>query len=179
MTDKDEAPDPNYLWLVIAFGAFFGGVTGLNILLDPVPWSHAAYFRETFILGAVLGIVYTGMMGLAKPAGWFAIATTIAVCYCLPGFHSENVQIYFFIALYFNLYFSFWNRLTLLRLLGAFVLTAGLLGFGYLADPGSAEDRAGVVAALVCLPLTLILFNGLKRLLMSAYAQTSDGLSQD
>ena len=171
MSENDRSPDPNYLWVVIAFGVFFSGVTALNLLFDPVPWTHGAYFRETFIMGAILGFVFTVLVGLARPAGWFAIAATAGINHWLPGFHSENVQIYFFIALYFNLYFSFWNRLTILRLLGAFTLSAGLLGFAYLTDPVSAQDREGVLLALLCLPLTLTLFNGLKRLL-SARTQT-------
>lgn len=168
---EEEKPTDNFLWLVQIFGVVWLFATVLSALLGLVPWSHGAYFREICVPGLTFGVMSAALAGLVRPAGWLALAGMVGVGFLLsPHVHSRGFLVFLVVASYFNLYFCFWSRLTLLRLLAATGLTSLFLLAGYWFDAGrDAHDGWVWLIAEVGFPCALVLLNGLVRFLMPSF----------
>jgi len=88
----------------------------------------------------------------------------------MPWVHSRSFFCFLTAACYFNLYFCFWSRVTLLRLLAATGLTSLFLLFGYWVDSGrDAHDGLIWLVAQLGFPTGLLLLNALIRTCMPSF----------
>lgn len=64
-------------------------------------------------LAHLVGVRFQRAGGLIRPAGWLSIAGLWVMSQWLPELGSRNLQLYFWVASYFTMFFSFSERLTL------------------------------------------------------------------
>lgn len=88
----------------------------------------------------------------------------------LPELGSRNLQLYFWVASYFTMFFSFSERLTLGKIAKVAVVVGSLLTLAYFLDPGIDRGNfaAGFVQWLLIL-MVLVLGNGVMRMATSMF----------
>lgn len=159
----DKAPEFKDKWILAWFAFWF--LLFLPLAMSTVPETHGAYWREVLIVPLSISFLFTGLAGLARPAGWLSVAGLLAVGQIVPELGSPHLYACFWVMAYFTLFFSPGERLTLGKILKVAVINAALLTFAHFLDPsgdrhGSAET---ILNWLVLLGL-LVCGNGLMRL---------------
>lgn len=158
----DKQPEFKDKWLLVCFALFF--LLFLPMGLGSVPSTHGAYWREVLIMPLILAFAFTLFAGLARPAGWLSAAGLWATVHWLPEIASRNVQVYYCLAVYFTLFFSIGDRLTLGKLFKVAAVTGPLLVLAYFLEPG--RDREGAGQALfnwLVMLVLLVVVNGCLR----------------
>ncbi|MBN9414318.1 hypothetical protein ABS71_01310 [bacterium SCN 62-11] len=161
-----KSPEFKDAWILVCFFAFF--ILFFPMGLGSVAEGHGAYWREVLITPLALAFCFTLVGGLCRPAGWLSAAGLWATVHWLPEIASRNVQVYFWVAAYFTLFFSIGDRLTLSKILKVALCTGPLLVLAYFLEPN--WERAGGGQALfnwLVLLLLLVLVNGLLRAIQS------------
>ncbi len=139
VTEMDKPPEFRDKWILGWFAIWF--VLFVPLGMSSVPDTHGAYWREVLILPVMMGFIFTFLAGLVRPAGWLSLLGLMAMGRFLPELGSTNLQIYFWLASYFTLFFSLSERLTLGKILKVASITGTVLVFAYLLDP--VGDRRG------------------------------------
>lgn len=150
-------------WILGWFFALF--ILFFPLGLGMVPSTHGAYWREVLFTPLLLSFIFTVLAGLVRPAGWISIGGLYLLGHLLPEIDSRNLQVYFWLASYFTLFFSMSERLTLGKILKVALTTGPFLVLGYFLDP--SNDRGGFVTGItnwLTLLMLLVVVNGLMRL---------------
>lgn len=165
-----DLPDAWLLWLWLA-----GSVFWYYTVRDYVPSTHPAYWRETTVTATAVSMLFTGMAGLARPAGWLAILTMICLGCVMPTIEAPSLSTYFWISYYFTLVFSVGSTLTLRKMAKISGISGLLIGFGYLIDPTARLRDLGLgLLAWLGLIGMMMLVNGLLRFIrLRSQAKTS------
>ena len=162
MLRMEKTPEFRDKWILVWFAAWF--LLFFPMGMGSVPATHGAYWREVMAVPLMMGFMFTVLAGLVRPAGWASIAGLYLMGRYLPQIDSRNLQLYFWLASYFTLFFSVGERLTLGKILKVAVLTGPFLIFAYFLDASYERGGFGIgILNWFLLLLTLVVFNGLMR----------------
>lgn len=164
----EKAPEFKDKWMLAWFAAWV--ILFFPLGMGSVPETHGAYWREVMVLPIWLGFAFSVLGGLIRPAGWLSIAGLWVMSQWLPELGSRNLQLYFWVASYFTMFFSFSERLTLGKIAKVAVVVGSLLTFAYFLDPGLDRGNfaVGILQWLLVL-MVLVVGNGVMRLVTSMF----------
>ena len=165
MANESEFKDK---WILVWFFGFF--ILFLPLGLGSTPATHGAYWREALGFGLMLSWAFTVLAGLIRPGGWVAIVGMFTIGRWLPHIHAQNLQVYFWIASYFTLFFSLGNRLTLGKMLIMAACSGLFMGFAYVVDPSvDSSDFFEGVLGWGLLSVILVAANALVRAALAPF----------
>lgn len=146
------------LWLILSFMWFL-------VSHGYTPTDHVAYWRESTSVAALLGLLFTVLLGFARPAGWLGFLSMAGLIYFLPEALSGNLSTFFWVAYYFTVVFCAGSSLTLRKMAKICGISGLLIGYGMIVDPntGLAQLGQGMLVWLSLFPVMMV-FNALLRL---------------